>query len=377
MHRLSPLELMALLGGLLALMGVLVALIGRERARFVWAARAAWALSFVVIVMGAFVRLSDAGLGCPDWPGCYGDLTPATARHVIAEAELARPAGPVTLAKAWKEMIHRYLAGTLGALIVALAIAAWRGRRVWSAPVGLAAAAVGVVVLQGAFGAWTVTLLLKPAIVTGHLIGGLLTLSLLWVMVLQASGPRRPVHEPDEGFDTLARWAWALLALVIVQIVLGGWVSTNYAALACPDWPTCRGDWVPALDFANAFHVVRELGVTAQGDALPIDALTAIHWTHRTLAWVVAALGASVVVRVWAHAGLRPLGVALAVALGTQIALGISNVVFGLPLLVAVAHHAGAASLLLIVTTLVYRTAPAALPREVPVYARSSPWPNL
>ena len=380
MHRLSPLELAVLLGAALLLLGAMVALIGRQRARFVWAARVAWALGFVVVVMGAFVRLSDAGLGCPDWPGCYGDLTPASARHAIAEAEQARPAGPVTWAKAWKEMIHRYFAGTLGALIVALAIAAWRGRRVWAAPVGLAMATVGVVALQGAFGAWTVTRLLKPAIVTGHLIGGLLTVSLLWLLALRAAHadaarvppPAAPVGIPAGAPAVvlarpgIGRWVWALLALAIVQIVLGGWVSTNYAALACPDWPTCRGAWWPALDFANAFHVVRELGVTVHGDALPIDALTAIHWTHRTLAWAVAALGAWVVVRAWPDPALRPLAATLGIALAAQIALGISNVLLGLPLPVAVAHNAGAVTVLLILTTLVYRLA----------RMRRSPWPN-
>ena len=220
---------------------------------------AALALAFIVVVMGAYVRLSDAGLGCPDWPFCYGKPVPAD----IADGH--------ALAKAWKEMGHRYLAGTLGLLILALAIAAWRLRR----SARLAAAIVLVVIVQATLGAWTVTMLLKPAIVTAHLVGGMTTLALLaWLALAQWS------HAAAPEMRALRFVAGLAIAAVAIQIVLGGWVSANYAALACPELPRCPGP----MDFANAFHVVRELGQTADGQLLSLDALRAIHWAHRLFA---------------------------------------------------------------------------------------------
>ena len=226
---------------------------------------AAAALAFMVVVMGAYVRLSDAGLGCPDWPFCYGKPLPVE----IADRD--------ALAKAWKEMGHRYLAGTLGAIIFLLGIGAWRLRR----SRGLALAIVLLVVLQATLGKWTVTMLLKPAIVTAHLLGGMGTLALLvWLALGQWT------HTPAPEMRRLRRSAAIALAALAVQIALGGWVSANYAALACPDLPLCRGQ---AMDFANAFHVLRELGRTSDGELLPLEALTAIHWTHRVFALVALA----------------------------------------------------------------------------------------
>ena len=285
-------------------------------------------LALVVVVVGAYVRLSDAGLGCPDWPFCYGKPVPADIAH------------PDALAKAWKEMGHRYLASTLGLLILLLCALAWRSRRAR----GLATALVLVVVFQGALGMWTVTLLLKPAIVTGHLIGGLTTLSLLLWLALSESS-----FAPDERMRALRPLAAVTLGVAALQVVLGGWVSANYAALACPDLPLCRGSLVPSMDFANAFHVVRELGQTAEGGLLSNEALTAIHWTHRMFALVALA---TVLVMSWRMYRLLPrLGIALAVVVLAQFALGVSNVAFRLPLPVAAAHNAGAA--LLIVTLVV------------------------
>jgi len=245
-------------------------------------------LCFALIMIGAWVRLTDAGLGCPDWPGCYGKLSPVQAKAQIAQAvaEQGGDHGPVSLGKAWREMIHRYIATGLGLLIIGIVLMAWRLRHRLEQSPWLATFTLGVVILQGLFGKWTVTLLLKPAIVTGHLIGGLLTFSLLfwlWLRTRQAieavgSRLKVPVKPPTYGLQWFARLA---LLAVGFQIALGGWTSTNYAALACPDFPTCQEQWVPRVNFADAFHVVRELGKTAQGDMIDLPALTAIHLSHR------------------------------------------------------------------------------------------------
>jgi cytochrome c oxidase assembly protein subunit 15 len=285
-------------------------------------------LALVVVVVGAYVRLSDAGLGCPDWPFCYGKPVPADIAH------------PDALAKAWKEMGHRYLASTLGVLILALCFLAWRQQRAR----GLTTALVLVVVLQGALGMWTVTLLLKPAIVTAHLIGGLTTLSLLLWLALGESS-----FAPDARVRQLQPVAAFTLAVVAIQVALGGWVSANYAALACPDLPLCRGSLVPSMDFANAFHVLRELGQTPDGALLSNEALTAIHWTHLLFALVALAMVFGLAARSWPV--LPRLSLALALIVLTQFVLGVSNVFFSLPLPLAAAHNAGAA--LLIVTLVV------------------------
>lgn len=348
--------------------------VGSNNRRFRQAAGFAVVLTFVVVVVGAFVRLTDAGLGCPDWPGCYGDLTPATAKVSIQAAHSADPLGPVSMAKAWKEMGHRYIAALLGSLIVALAIAAWRHRSAWQRSPWLAISIVGVVILQGAFGAWTVTLLLKPAIVTGHLIGGLLTLCLLQLLFLSSAASTHPNTWPLTAqvrqFKPLRVLAWVALCAVIVQIILGGWVSTNYAALACTDFPRCHGAWVPPMNFDHAFDIIRKLGMTAQGEPISLEALTAIHWTHRVFAVVVLAvvslLGALLIVvaesaialssnTFQTSPNLKRHGVLILALLTLQLTLGVSNVVLGLPLAVAVAHNGGAALLLLALVTLVYR----------------------
>jgi heme a synthase len=310
----------------------------------------ALALTAVVVVLGAYVRLSDAGLGCPDWPGCYGQLSPHHAADDIARAQAGAPHGPVSLPKAWKEMAHRYLAGSLGMLILWIAAVAWCRRREPGVSLPVALLLVGVVIFQGLLGKWTVTLLLKPAIVTGHLLGGLATLGLLGWLVLRASGVRRLERAPGLG-----RALRLGLLLVAVQIALGGWTSTNYAALACTDFPTCHGAWWPRADYAHAFHMLRELGMTAEGDLLSLDALTAIHWTHRLGAAAVGAyllLLAAGLLRRRSTAGW---GWLLLAGVGLQIGLGIANVLFSLPLPLAVAHNAGAAALLLTMVALNYR----------------------
>ena len=313
----------------------------------------ALALTLFVVVLGAYVRLSDAGLGCPDWPGCYGQLTPAHAADEIAAAVAESPDGPVSMHKAWKEMVHRYVAASLGFIILVIAALAWRRRADPSVRATLAASLVAVVIVQGLLGKWTVTLLLKPAIVTGHLIGGLTTLALLALLALRAAGVSR--HQVSA---LLVRWARVALVVVIAQIILGGWTSTNYAALACTDFPTCHGSWWPEMDMANAFHVVRELGMTAQGDMLSLQALTAIHWMHRIGAVVVTLVLLVLALRL-ALAGRRAMAGGVLAALAVQVTLGIANVVMSLPLPLAVAHNAGAAILLLTLVIVNDRLVPA------------------
>ena len=293
-------------------------------------------LALCVVVLGAYVRLSDAGLGCPDWPGCYGHMT---VPH-IAAAQQAFPDKPLETHKAWKEMAHRYLAGTLGLLILAICVMAWRGRDRLAVKPVLPTVLLGLVIFQAALGMWTVTLLLKPVIVSLHLLGGMATLGLLawlaaahWASVAPDAGNLRP---------------WALLGLLVLacQIALGGWTSSNYAALACADFPTCQGAWWPQTDFANAFHLVRELGVNADGSQLSSASLTAIHLVHRLGALATFLYLGWLGGRLLFAPGLDGWGKLMLALLAIQISLGIGNILFSLPLPIAVAHNAGAALLL-------------------------------
>ncbi|MGB4063279.1 MAG: COX15/CtaA family protein [Azonexus sp.] len=308
-------------------------------------------LAFAVIALGAYVRLSDAGLGCPDWPGCYGHwLGVPEAHHEQQAAAQAYPDRPLDTSKAWKEMLHRYLAGTLGLLILALCILAWRKEYRSRQSPALPTALLGIVAVQAALGMWTVTLLLKPVIVTLHLIGGIATLSILVGMSV-AGRDARPDSAVSPGMRLLA--AAALLAIAI-QIALGGWVSSNYAALACPDFPTCQGQWQPEMDIAHAFSLHRELGETADGQLLPHTALTAIHWSHRLGAALVSLVVGLLALTLF-KTGRRHWqvwGGLLALLLLAQLSLGIANVLLGLPLAIAVAHNLGAALLLTATLTL-------------------------
>ena len=386
----------------LAITGLLVALLPLS---LVWAATDAnrfrklvavtLFLTFDLIVFGGFTRLTDSGLGCPDWPGCYGQANPLQAHADISAAQAAMPTGPVTVVKAWIEMIHRYLAMAVGVLIVALMLLAWR--RWWLARRGrlaradmtpdralspwLPTALFGFVCLQGAFGAWTVTLKLQPVIVTTHLMLGMGLLGMLaWLKAQQDAqqGPYSVLPPPNipvtrsvqragsAAFDRLAGGAPSTaaalrlpaiiaLALLAMQIALGGWVSTNYATLACTDFPLCHGQLIPEMDYAHGFSLWRELGKTAGGAYLPFAALTAIHWTHRNFAFFVIAANAWLALRAWQVPAMRTHASWLLGALCLQFVTGVATIYLQWPLALAVAHNAGAAMLVLLLAMLNYK----------------------
>ena len=310
-----------------------------------------WFLTLDLIMFGAFVRLTDSGLGCPDWPGCYGQLSPVGAAAHIRDALEAMPHGPVSFGKAWIEMIHRYVGAFLGMLIIAISWMAWRHRKVLGHSPALAIATLVAVCLQGAFGAWTVTMQLMPLIVTTHLLGGM---TLLAMMTWLAAREKR--HAPVVRNELRWRpWAVGGLALLFIQIALGGWVSTNYAALACMDFPTCHGNWLPNMDLASGFSLVRGLGELPSGEVISQDALTGIHWVHRNFALVVFAwLGtlACLMRRSPALHGPARLIVGL---LAAQLLTGLTTIFFEWPLAVAVLHNGGAAGLVLACTTICAR----------------------
>lgn len=307
-------------------------------------------LTFDLIVFGSFTRLTDSGLGCPDWPGCYGSASPWGARTDIASAQAAMPTGPVTFTKAWIEMIHRYLAMTVGALILVMAVASWLRRRELPHSPWLPTATLLWVIVQGLFGKFTVTLKLYPAIVTLHLLGGMFLLALL---VLQY---RRWHPRPLEVSGATRRLGTLSTAAVWVQIALGGWVSTNYAVLACRGFPTCNAQWWPEMRWREGFELLRPLGERAQGGGyLSFEALVGIHMTHRLFALILLGLLAAWAWRLWrerAAVGAAPAAWIASLALW-QLASGLSNVVLGWPLLAALAHSAGAAALVAVSTSLV------------------------
>jgi cytochrome c oxidase assembly protein subunit 15 len=310
---------------------------------FIRLARIGAVLALAVVMLGAYVRLTDAGLGCPDWPGCYGRLVvphPATTAEELG-SEYTRP---LEAGKAWREMIHRYLASTLGLICVVMAGIAALNRRdpnqPWRAPLAL----VGLIVFQGLLGMWTVTLLLKPIVVVAHLLGGFATLALL-VALGRWRTARFP--SPTRGLRLLGV---AAAAALVLQISLGGWTSANYAALACPDFPTCQTQWWPAIaDFEEGFVLWRGLGVDYEGGVLDHPARVAVHFTHRLGAVLATLLIALLGWRLAREAATRPDGAAVLAVLLLQLTLGVSIVWFGVPLPVAVLHNGVAALLLLAV----------------------------
>ncbi|MFM7505573.1 MAG: COX15/CtaA family protein [Rubrivivax sp.] len=311
-------------------------------------------LTFDLIVFGAFTRLSDSGLGCPDWPGCYGEVSPFGARDDIAAAQTAAPGGPVTWSKAWIEMIHRYLAMTVGVLILVMAVFSWIGRRRLPFSPWWPTATLAWVIVQGLFGKYTVTLKLYPAIVTLHLLGGLLLLALLAAQ--HAAFRQQPLALADA--QPLRRAAAAVLVLLVAQVALGGWVSTNYAVLACTGFPTCNGQWWPEMDFATGFTLLRGLG-GEDGMLRTVPSQVAIHMAHRLGAVVLTLAMLGLVWALWRRRAACPatgrFALGLLALLGLQILSGLSNVVLGWPLLAALGHSAGAAALVLLMTLLLAR----------------------
>ena len=322
-------------------------------------ALAAVVVTFVVIVLGAYVRLSHAGLGCPDWPGCYGELTWPAEPGEIEAANSAFPERPVDIGKAWREMAHRYLAGFLVLLVVAINVVAWRtggSTRVRR----LAGFILALILFQAALGMWTVTLKLKPIIVMAHLLGGLATLSLLLWLTLDTTAGRPYGHPAFRKFRTGMLIG---LAVLVLQLALGGWTSANYAALACPDFPTCQGQAWPAMNFRDGFVLWREIGVDYEGGVLDLPSRTAIHMAHRIWALVVVAVLGLLAIGLLRQGVTRRSGAVLGGLLLAQVTLGILNVWLFLPLPNAVAHNATGALLLAATVWLLHRARyPAAPP---------------
>ena len=335
-------------------------------------------LTFDLVIFGAFTRLTDSGLGCPDWPGCYGSASPVGAQQHIDAAQSAMPTGPVTHSKAWIEMLHRYLATGVGVLILTLTLLTWTASREKGRGTGSEATRERIlslwwpgvtllwVCLQGAFGALTVTMKLFPAIVTLHLLGGMALLALL-----RAQSVLQTQMNKNSGIAIVSigmrRFVVAGFALLWLQIALGGWVSTNYAVLACTDFPACQKSFWPAMDFSQGFTLWRELGAGHDGANISFQALTAIHYAHRLAACVVFVVLTALAARLQAVPALRTQARWLAGLTLLQLATGLSNVVLGWPLVAAVAHTGGAAALVMVLTAIVFSI------RGKPALARTSP----
>ena len=394
LYDLSPLLRLMLMGLLLALAPLAWVWLRQRQAPLAHRLRlltlVTLFLTFDLVLFGAFTRLTDSGLGCPDWPGCYGSASPFGAHAEITLAQSAQPSGPVTHSKAWIEMIHRYLATAVGVLILTLAITTWlarrqsqlarpapgapdhlpltlqneresSARRTRSDPRGghlpisfwWPLATLFWVCIQGAFGALTVTMKLFPAIVTLHLLGGMVLLALLRAQAAryaQAAGALVPEALPRA-------WRRLLLltfALVWLQIALGGWVSTNYAVLACSDFPACQNSFWPAMDFRQGFTIWRELGAGPGGENISFAALTAIHYVHRLAAYAVFAALLVLAFKLYERPAMRRHALWIGGLALWQFATGLSNVVLGWPLLAAVSHTGGAAALVIVLTGAIF-----------------------
>ena len=306
-------------------------------------------LSLCVVVLGAYVRLTDAGLGCPDWPGCYGALTVPESEAAILKAQTAYPHSTVEVGKAWREMAHRYLAGTLGLMVLAISVLGWRVKSEIKASPWLPTFLVVLIAFQAMLGMWTVTMLLKPAIVSSHLLGGMATLAVLVWLAHRHWGNYSAAILKSGWLKLAIRFA---LLILFMQIFLGGWTSTNYAALACTDFPTCHGVWMPEMDFKDAFHLVRDLGKSANGSELSLASVTAIQWSHRVGALITLIYLGILALNVLRYWQLKRLGVVLLVVLCAQISLGIANLLMHLPLVLAVGHNFTAGLLVIILVTL-------------------------
>ena len=320
-------------------------------------------LALVTIALGAFTRLADAGLGCPDWPGCYGQLLWPDSDAEIVRANLAWPEAPVDTSKTWPEMVHRYAAGLLGLMILAIALSC-RGSAAHTAaaqPQGLARGLLVLVICQALFGMWTVTLKLWPQVVALHLLGGFATLALLVLLVLRcdrAAGGEllwQRLIPPPGGppLASLLPWGLSGMGLLVLQIALGGWTTANYAALACPELPTCQGSWWPPADFLSGFNVMQSVGPNYLGGMMEHQARVAIHVSHRVVAVILLLYLGGLAWALWRR-WARAMALLLAVLLGAQFVLGLGNVLLGFPLWVAVAHNLGGALLLVVLVVVNY-----------------------
>lgn len=363
LYDFSPLVRMLVMGVLLASGPLLMVYLRNRRASPLGRLHALTLvtlfLTFDLVMFGAFTRLTDSGLGCPDWPGCYGNASPLGASAAIDAAQQAMPTGPVTPGKAWVEMVHRYLAMGVGVLIMVLAGAAWLGRKPLDTrrPINpwWATTTLVWVCIQGAFGAWTVTMKLFPAIVTLHLLGGYILLALLTVQAVQLA--RQQDLLATTTVSALLRKAiYAVLALLILQAVSGAWVSTNYAVLACTDFPYCQGSWWPQMDFGHGFEIWRPLGYSQDGSHISFQALTAIHYTHRLLAAVTLVSLAALAWHLSKTPALRGHARALGILLTLQLLTGMSNVVLDWPIVAAVLHTGGAGALVVVLVRLLVAT---------------------
>ena len=348
---------LALTGLLVALLPLAIVLTSNDTHKYRKLVWITLFLTFDLIVFGGFTRLTDSGLGCPDWPGCYGQANPLQAHADIHAAEALMPTGPVTVAKAWIEMIHRYLAMAVGVLIIAIMVVAWRkwlksARQLPDYAPALPTALFALVCIQGAFGAWTVTLKLQPIIVTVHLLLGLTLLAMLAILASRHS-LKSAVSSAASAFYVPSILA---LCLLTVQIILGGWVSTNYAVLACTDFPLCHGKLIPPMDFEHGFALWRELGKTSTGELLSFEALTAIHWVHRNFALIVIAYITWLGLKVYKIDSLRKTGKWILILLAAQFASGVSTIYFSWPIAIAIMHNGGAALLVLLLVILIYKT---------------------
>lgn len=348
---------LALTGLMLAMLPVTLIFVSSDANKYRKLLAVTLFLTFDLIVFGAFTRLTDSGLGCPDWPGCYGQANPFLAHSAIQSAHELMPSGPVSLQKAWIEMIHRYLAMSIGVLIVAQMIIAWVFRKKMAVSPWLPTSLFFFVCVQGAFGAWTVTQKLQPVIVTIHLMLGM---GLLAIQTWSVARVSKIGRESGIAKPRLIVAATVALVLLTMQIALGGWVSTNYATLACTDYPLCNGALVPPLDFEHGFHLWRQLGQTANGDFLPFSALVAIQWVHRSFAWLVIFASVWAALQARKCSCLRPIGNYILMAISLQFLTGVATVFFSWPLLIAVMHNAGAALLVFLLTMLNYRVRHAA-----------------
>ena len=327
-------------------------------------------LAVIVIGLGAFTRLADAGLGCPDWPGCYGHALWPDEHHEVIAANTAYPETPVEHDKTWPEMVHRYFASSLGLLTIALLVVAFKKRRENPRqPIKLPIFLLAFIILQGMFGMWTVTLKLWPQVVTLHLLGGFTTFGLLWLLTLRLNNQRWQLEQSAvqkvKGFKGLA-----LVALVVVatQIALGGWTTSNYAAVACPDLPTCQTEWLPAMDFSQAFNIFQAIGPNYLGGNMDNDARVAIHFSHRIGAIVTSLVLLWVSLQLFKNIAIpetKRMAVTIVSVLVLQVCLGVANIIFNFPVAVAVAHNLGGALLLLAMITLNYRVNTCqAIPKE-------------